>query len=201
MPVLTHISLASHFWDIGKQCRPTSDAAECSFWSESSLFANRNIYWNRIKITKSTPDTPKIGNGLVQLIWMDGFTSQMWVKVRLQILYSQLCYWTWPRLWESIWHTANCATGPGLFVRVNLTYSQLYYWTRPRLWESIWHTANCATGPGLFVRVNLTYSQLRYWTRHRLWESIWPTTNCTTGPGIGCESQSDIQPTALLDPA
>ena len=26
-PDLTHISLASHFWDIGKQCRPRSDAA------------------------------------------------------------------------------------------------------------------------------------------------------------------------------
>ena len=26
--VLTHISLASHFWDIGKQCRPRSDVAE-----------------------------------------------------------------------------------------------------------------------------------------------------------------------------
>ena len=25
---LIHISLASHFWDIGKQCRPRSDAAE-----------------------------------------------------------------------------------------------------------------------------------------------------------------------------
>ena len=25
---LTHISLASHFWDIGKQCRPRSDATE-----------------------------------------------------------------------------------------------------------------------------------------------------------------------------
>ena len=25
---LTHICLASHFWDIGKQCRPRSDAAE-----------------------------------------------------------------------------------------------------------------------------------------------------------------------------
>ena len=23
--ILTHISLASHFWDIGKQCRPKSD--------------------------------------------------------------------------------------------------------------------------------------------------------------------------------
>ena len=26
---LTHISLASHFWDMGKQCRPRSDAAAC----------------------------------------------------------------------------------------------------------------------------------------------------------------------------
>ena len=25
---LTHTSLASHFWDIGKQCRPRSDAAD-----------------------------------------------------------------------------------------------------------------------------------------------------------------------------
>ena len=26
---LTHISLASFLWDISKQCRPRSDAAEC----------------------------------------------------------------------------------------------------------------------------------------------------------------------------
>ena len=41
---ITHISLASHFWDIGKQCRPRSDDAECGIWSGSSLFPNRNIY-------------------------------------------------------------------------------------------------------------------------------------------------------------
>ena len=28
--LLTHLSLASHKWDTGKQCRPRSDAAECS---------------------------------------------------------------------------------------------------------------------------------------------------------------------------
>ena len=38
---LTHIILASYFWDIGKQCRPRS---ERGVWSGSSLFANRNIY-------------------------------------------------------------------------------------------------------------------------------------------------------------
>ena len=42
--VLIHISLASHFGDIGKLCRPWSDATELGVWSGSSLFANRNIY-------------------------------------------------------------------------------------------------------------------------------------------------------------
>ena len=53
-------SLASHFWDIGKQCRPRSD--ECSVWSGSSLFANRNIYWKWK--WKGTSDTLNIGNEL-----------------------------------------------------------------------------------------------------------------------------------------
>ena len=30
--------------------------------------------------TKSTPDTPKIGNGLIQLIRMDGSIRPMWVN-------------------------------------------------------------------------------------------------------------------------
>ena len=29
---------------------------------------------------KSTPDTPKIGNGLIQLIQIDGSTRQLWAK-------------------------------------------------------------------------------------------------------------------------
>ena len=43
------------------------------------MFANRNIY-SKLNKNKTTPDIPKIGNGLVQLIRMDGFTRQMWVK-------------------------------------------------------------------------------------------------------------------------
>ena len=35
---LTHISLASHFWYIGKHCRPRG------VWSGSTLFAHRNFY-------------------------------------------------------------------------------------------------------------------------------------------------------------
>ena len=41
---LTHISLASLFGDLGKQCRPRSDATERGVWSGSDLFANRNFY-------------------------------------------------------------------------------------------------------------------------------------------------------------
>ena len=37
--VLAHLCLASHTKDIGKQCRPRSDAAERGVWSESTLFA------------------------------------------------------------------------------------------------------------------------------------------------------------------
>ena len=54
---LTHISLASHFRDIGKQCRPRSDAAEHCLLTGISIR-------NKIEM-KSTPDTPKMGNGLV----------------------------------------------------------------------------------------------------------------------------------------
>ena len=43
---LTHISLASHFWDIGEQCRPRSDAAErrnrCR--TETEIGAETSLY-------------------------------------------------------------------------------------------------------------------------------------------------------------
>ena len=37
--ILTHLSLAPYKKDIGKQCRPWSDAAERGVWSGSTLFA------------------------------------------------------------------------------------------------------------------------------------------------------------------
>ena len=40
---LTHLSLASLLWDIGKQNSPTSDAAECGVPSGAILFAWRNF--------------------------------------------------------------------------------------------------------------------------------------------------------------
>ena len=72
---LTHVSLASHFWDIGKQR---------GVWSGFSLFAIRNISIRYRKKMKSAPDTPKTGNGLVQLIRMDGSTRQMWINIWLE---------------------------------------------------------------------------------------------------------------------
>ena len=36
---LTHLFLVSHKRDIGKQCRPRSNAAERDLWSASILFA------------------------------------------------------------------------------------------------------------------------------------------------------------------
>ena len=51
---LTHISLASFLWDIGKQCKPRTDAAIRGVWSGSSLFAYRRFYQNLDKNEKST---------------------------------------------------------------------------------------------------------------------------------------------------
>ena len=43
MAVLTHISLASLLWDIGKQYSPRCDAAKCDVPSGALLFAQRNF--------------------------------------------------------------------------------------------------------------------------------------------------------------
>ena len=37
--ILSHFSQKTPKWVIGEQCRPRSDATECSIWSESTLFA------------------------------------------------------------------------------------------------------------------------------------------------------------------
>ena len=39
--ILTHISIASYWWELGKQRRPRSDATERGIWSGSQRFANR----------------------------------------------------------------------------------------------------------------------------------------------------------------
>ena len=65
---LTHISLASLSTHIGKQCKTKSDAAErASDQGLHSLLTGISIKKSN-KNEKSKTDTPKIGNGLVQLI-------------------------------------------------------------------------------------------------------------------------------------
>ena len=41
--------LVFHIWNVGRQCRPRSDAAERGIWTGSILFAYRNFYLGRIK--------------------------------------------------------------------------------------------------------------------------------------------------------
>ena len=43
LTALTHISLASFLWDIGKQNSPRCDAAKCGIPSEAILFAEKTF--------------------------------------------------------------------------------------------------------------------------------------------------------------
>ena len=77
---LTHLCLASHKRDIGKQFRPRSDAAERDVWSGSTLFAL--IAGISIKHGNNNwPDTPLTRNGLVQSIQVEESTRHEWVKL------------------------------------------------------------------------------------------------------------------------
>ena len=77
--ILTHISIVSLFWDLGKQCKPISDAAEHGADQGLHCLLAGNSIKNKIKIDNA-PDTPKLGNGLVQLIGMEKSISHMWGK-------------------------------------------------------------------------------------------------------------------------
>ena len=77
---LTHLSLVSHKRDIGKQCRPRSDAAERGVWSESTLFALTSEISTTHDNSKNWPDTLCIKNGPVQRVKIEEFTQHKWVK-------------------------------------------------------------------------------------------------------------------------
>ena len=47
--VLTHLCIPFRFWDLGKQRRHRSDAAQ-RVWSGSTLFAYKHLYKNAIEI-------------------------------------------------------------------------------------------------------------------------------------------------------
>ena len=79
MSCLTHLSLASLFWDIGKQNNP--DVMPQNAVSHLGLFCllNKNSSKNGIKL-KISPNTPKNESGLIQLIMMGETIRQIWVK-------------------------------------------------------------------------------------------------------------------------
>ena len=62
--LLTHLCSASHKRDIGKQCRPRSDAAQRGVWSGSTLFA----LGSGITLKQSQHRHPAIGNKPVQRV-------------------------------------------------------------------------------------------------------------------------------------
>ena len=59
---LTHLCLASHKRDIGKQCRNSSDATECGVWAVSTLFALITGISMKYGFNQNKPDTPSAVN-------------------------------------------------------------------------------------------------------------------------------------------
>ena len=55
--ILTHISLASFLWDIGKQRKPRSDATERGVWSRSPLLAYK-MFNQKLNKTEKYHPTP-----------------------------------------------------------------------------------------------------------------------------------------------
>ena len=78
--MLTHISLASFLWDIGKQDSPRCDAAKRGVPSVALLFAYMNFIEKLDKKEKNTPDVHKKESGLIQMIRMGKSIRHKWVK-------------------------------------------------------------------------------------------------------------------------
>ena len=73
---LTHILLASHFWGIGKQCRPRQTPQNTASDQGLHCFLTGISIKNMIKMKKYTRD-PLMKNGLIQLIRMG---KSIWVN-------------------------------------------------------------------------------------------------------------------------
>ena len=86
---LTHLSLASHKRDIGKQCRPRSDAAECRMWHLIRVYTVciKYRYLYKTCNNKNWPGTPYIGNGLVRRMKVEESILHKWVKWRKKKTY------------------------------------------------------------------------------------------------------------------
>ena len=80
---LTHISLASYLWDIGKQYSSGCDAAEHGVPSGAILFAKKiKCPFEKLnKIKKITPDSPRNESGHIKIITMGKSIRNKWVHV------------------------------------------------------------------------------------------------------------------------
>ena len=80
---LSHISLAFLLWNIGKQCRSRSDAAERGVWSGSLLFANR-MFYQKLTLSENITQQPlnrkwtgPIDKGMeIRLKWVNNLYQQ-----------------------------------------------------------------------------------------------------------------------------
>ena len=72
--LLTHLCLGSHFWDLGKHCGPRSAASDqCLQCLHTGISIKK-------KQNEKVPDTPKIGNGHIQMIKVEESTRFMWIN-------------------------------------------------------------------------------------------------------------------------
>ena len=88
--ILTHLCLAFHKRDIGKQCRPRSDATEHGVWSGFTLFAlitGISIKHGNNKKNNQTLRTPSIGNGPVKRVEVETVTRHKWINTPKNFLY------------------------------------------------------------------------------------------------------------------
>ena len=102
---LTHISLESFLWDIGKQCRPRPGAAESGVWSGSPLFVCRMFYKKFNKNEKYHPTSLK-RNGMFLLIAVGNSIRLKWVNTHPYIFSGMQSFnfsgshTIWPMTWD-----------------------------------------------------------------------------------------------------
>ena len=85
---LTHISLASFLWDIGKQHSPRCDATEHGIPSGAILFAQRKFI-EKVNKMKISLDAPKSESGPIQKIVMGESIHHIWAKIIVELLHEK----------------------------------------------------------------------------------------------------------------
>ena len=104
-------------WDIGKQCRPRSDAAERGAWSGSPLFAHRMFYkkLNKNEMYHSAPVQQIETGKFIRIKWVIVFVS-FFVCVLIPlpqgamgqpVIFDSGIAWLYPIVLLSFWNHIN----------------------------------------------------------------------------------------------